>query len=76
MTVTKYLSIFSPASKQQRQENFENYWQFTQQHGGELFEDDRDLAKNAPGLSISRTTRLNCGSRLLPRMPFTVIMSR
>ena len=45
MTVAKYLSIFSPASKQQRQENFENYWQFTQQHGGELFEDDRDLAK-------------------------------
>ena len=38
-------SIFSPASRQQRQENFENYWQFTQQHRGELFEDDRDLAK-------------------------------
>ncbi len=45
MTAAKYLSIFSPASRQQRQENFENYWQFTQQHGGELFEDDRDLAK-------------------------------
>ena len=45
MKSAKYLSIFSPASKQQRQENFENYWQFTQQHGGELFEDDKDLAK-------------------------------
>lgn len=45
MTAAKYLSIFSPASKQQRQENFENYWLFTQQHGGELFEDDKDLAK-------------------------------
>jgi hypothetical protein len=45
MTAAKYLSIFSPASRQQRQENFENYWQFTQQHGGELFEDDKDLAK-------------------------------
>lgn len=45
MTAAKYLSIFSPASRQQRQENFENYWLFTQQHGGELFEDDKDLAK-------------------------------
>jgi hypothetical protein len=45
MKSPKYLSIFSPASRQQRQENFENYWQFTQQHGGELFEDDKDLAK-------------------------------
>jgi hypothetical protein len=41
----RYLSIFSPASKQQRKENFENYWQFTQRHGGDFFEDDRDLAK-------------------------------
>jgi len=45
MTAAKYLSIFSPASRQQRQENFESYWLFTQQHGGELFEDDKDLAK-------------------------------
>jgi len=45
MTAAKYLSIFSPASEQQRQENFESYWLFTQQHGGELFEDDKDLAK-------------------------------
>lgn len=45
MTAAKYLSIFSPASKQQRQENFESYWLFTQQHGGKLFEDDKDLAK-------------------------------
>jgi hypothetical protein len=39
----KYLSIFSPASRQQRQENFENYWQFSQQNNGELFEYDKDL---------------------------------
>ena len=39
----KYLSIFSPASRQQRQENFENYWQFSQRNNGELFEYDKDL---------------------------------
>lgn len=45
MASSKYLSIFSPATPQQRQENFADYWQFTQNHGGELFEAERDLAK-------------------------------
>jgi hypothetical protein len=45
MRSEKYLSIFSPATKQQRKENFESYWEFTQRHGGELYEDDQDLAK-------------------------------
>lgn len=41
----KYLSVFAPATPQQRKENFDNYWEFTQQHGGELLEDQQDLAK-------------------------------
>lgn len=45
MVSTKYLSVFSPATQQQRKENFDNYWEFTQQHGGELLEKDKDLAK-------------------------------
>jgi hypothetical protein len=45
MTSAKYLSIFSSATKQQREENFQNYWVFTQQHGGALFEEDKDLEK-------------------------------
>ncbi len=44
MTSAKYRSIFSPSTSQQRKENFDNYWEFTQQHGGELLENDRDLA--------------------------------
>jgi hypothetical protein len=44
MGVKKYLSVFSPATDEQRKSNFEDYWEFTQQHGGELFEDDKDLA--------------------------------
>ena len=43
MTEAKYRSIFSPSSAQQRKENFDDYWVFTQQHSGELLEDDRDL---------------------------------
>lgn len=44
MSSEKYLSIFSPATSEQRKENFEDYWVFTQKHGGELFEEDKDLA--------------------------------
>lgn len=45
MNSTKYLSIFTPANAQQRKENFESYWEFTQQHGGTLYEAERDLEK-------------------------------
>jgi len=45
MRAAKYLSIFSPATKQERKENFDTYWVFSQQHGGELLEDEQDLAK-------------------------------
>ncbi len=40
-----YHSIFTPANYQQRLENFDDYWVFTQQHGGELLESDKDLTK-------------------------------
>jgi len=42
---TQYLSIFTASNAQQRKENFDDYWIFTQQHGGELFETEKDLAK-------------------------------
>lgn len=44
-SIKKYRSVFSPATRQERKENFDNYWEFSQCHGGELFEQDRDLAK-------------------------------
>jgi len=43
MQVPKFRSIFTAASKQERTNNFENYWLFTQHHNGELLEDDKDL---------------------------------
>lgn len=45
MTQAKYRSVFTDANSQQRRENFEDYWLFTQQHGGSLFEAEKDLSK-------------------------------
>lgn len=45
MSNAKYRSIFTASTEQQRQTNFDDYWQFTQQHGGELLEEDKDLLK-------------------------------
>ncbi|MFI3220291.1 MAG: hypothetical protein QX189_14420, partial [Methylococcales bacterium] len=45
MSTIKYRSIFTVATDQQRKENFDDYWIFTQQHGGELLEEEKDLLK-------------------------------
>lgn len=41
----KYLSIFSPSTEQQRQGNFETYWDFTREYSGDLLENLQDLTK-------------------------------
>ncbi|WNV04495.1 hypothetical protein RP726_19180 [Candidatus Methylospira mobilis] len=45
MRTKKYRSIFSPATYQEKIINLVNYWVFTRQHAGQLFEEDRDLEK-------------------------------
>jgi hypothetical protein len=45
MDFMKYRSVFSPASRQERKENFDSYWEFSRHHSGELFEQQKDLAK-------------------------------
>ncbi len=45
MRSNRYISIFSPASKQERKENFENYWLYSQRNSGELFEEEKDLSE-------------------------------
>lgn len=52
MNSARYRSVFSAANAQQRKENFESYWEFTQQHGGELLEAERDLAKKRARLKF------------------------
>jgi len=36
-------SIFTPASRRVRVDNFENYWAYSQQHGGAILEDEKNL---------------------------------
>ena len=40
-----YRSIFSPATAQERAENFEDYWLYTQRNDGEILEDQKDLTR-------------------------------
>jgi hypothetical protein len=52
MSIAKYRSIFTVATDQQRKENFDDYWIFTQQHGGELLEAEKDLLKKRARLNF------------------------
>ncbi|MGD0961503.1 MAG: hypothetical protein ABSB19_16965 [Methylomonas sp.] len=49
--IKKYLSIFSPSTPQQRQQNFETYWDFTCRHSGELLESEQDLTNKRAKLA-------------------------
>lgn len=42
---TLYHSIFSPCTAKEREENFQTYWAYTQEHDGEILEDQKDLIK-------------------------------
>ncbi|MBA0922151.1 MAG: hypothetical protein ITD27_02390 [Nitrosospira sp.] len=45
MKKNKFLSIFTSATEQERADNFDSYWEFTQKHGGQLLEDTKDLSE-------------------------------
>lgn len=49
--VNTYSSIFSPCTAEQRNENFDSYWEFTQTHGGKLFEETKELANKREKLT-------------------------
>ncbi len=51
MSNASYYSIFTDATAEQRKDNFDDYWVFTQNHGGELLEADKDLAKKRARLA-------------------------
>ena len=52
MTKTNFQSVFTDASLEQRNQNFDDYWLFTQEHGGDLFEAEKDLAKKRARLEF------------------------
>lgn len=40
-----FRSIFTPSSRRERAENFEDYWRYTQGHDGDILEEQQDLVK-------------------------------
>jgi len=40
-----FLSIFTPSTAQQRRDNFESYWDFTQKHDGPILEEEKNLTR-------------------------------
>lgn len=74
MPQSKYRSIFTSASKTERNTNFENYWIFTQNHGGELLEEEKDLAKKGQGSNIFKIIPSDLENRSKILRLFIVIM--
>lgn len=52
MSSAKFRSIFTLADAETRKANFDNYWIFTQEHGGDLLEMDKDLVKKRARLKF------------------------
>ena len=50
-----YQSIFSPSTREEREQNFESYWAFDLQHSGEIYEAEQDLTHKKEALTRFRT---------------------
>lgn len=44
-TLGSYRSIFTSATARERQDNFEDYWIYSQEHAGAILEDERNLTR-------------------------------
>jgi hypothetical protein len=49
--VSAYQSIFSPATKRERRDNFEDYWIYSQSHAGEILEGEKNLTHKKEALA-------------------------
>ena len=49
-----YRSIFSPATTQERRDNFEDYWVYSQDHAGEILEGEKNLTRKRDALAKFR----------------------
>jgi len=49
--VNSYRSIFSPARSRERRDNFEDYWIYSQDHAGEILEDEKNLTRKKEALT-------------------------
>lgn len=53
---SRFHSIYTDSTSDERQRNFEDYWIFTRAHGGELLEADRDLTRKRDQLREFRAS--------------------
>jgi len=53
----KYLTIYSPSTAEQRQENFVDYWSFSRAHSGDIIETEKNLTKKHAILENFKATR-------------------
>ena len=48
--MSPYRSIFSPATTQERRDNFEDYWIYSQEHAGAILEGEKNLTRKKDAL--------------------------
>lgn len=53
-----YKSIFAPSTAEERKENFESYWRFSQSHAGHLYEEEKDLANKREKLQYFKRNKV------------------
>jgi hypothetical protein len=53
--MSPYRSIFSPATKRERRDNFEDYWIYSQHHAGDILEGEKNLTRKKEALERFQT---------------------
>ena len=60
----RYRSIFTPATRRERAENFESYWRFSRARNGDILEAEKDLARKKEILARFRAAPVRSRSPL------------
>lgn len=56
--VPKFKSIFAKSTAKQRKQNFEDYWEFSKNHSGRLYEQDKDLEQKRKKLKYFQQNKV------------------
>lgn len=62
--LSRYRSIFAPSTRRERKANFEDYWKFSQNHSGEILEEEQSLTKKKTKLAEFKTQAVRSKSPL------------
>jgi hypothetical protein len=66
----RYRSIFTPATREERDANFEAYWAYCLRHDGEILQAEKDLAKKRATLAKFRANPVRSHRPLADPMSF------